>query len=298
MPKFNMSDKEAEQLVAYFAAVTRLNNIGIGLTYPHNDSPAREELSGDYWKFKNAAYVNYLKTTKAKDKDGKDTAATLYQSRIDAYTPIWEELRTAKEAEVKAGLQRVNKAIESQTKLKSAKEDALKSEKDAGKKATLQTDLDTIQASLKGMELEKAELDKSEKRWEVKAQQQHWEQNEAYASDAYRLLTSRELCTKCHQVGSFSPSEPVKVGPPLALASSRLRPDWIERWVNKPHRFVPYNSLMPAYFNKDIPQYQAIHAGPAMDQLRALSDVLANFPRVSALPINAAHNPDRPVEKK
>jgi len=297
MPRFNMSTDEAKGLVDYFAAVTRQNNIGIGLSYPRDASPAREDLSSDYWKHKNAAYVAYLKNTKAKDKDGKDSNDTLYKSRIDSYGPIWEAIRAAKESQAKVTLQRLEETLKAQKASADKITEDLKTQMDATKKAALQTQLETIQGSLKAGEAERTELLNAGKKWDVKAQQQNWEQSDAYVSDAYRLLSSRELCTKCHQVGSFAPSEPVKVGPPLALSSQRLRPEWIERWVNKPHRFVPYNSVMPAYFNKNIPQYQQIHAGPAMDQIRALSDALTNFPRVTALPINAVHNPDRPVGK-
>ena len=38
-------------------------------------------------------------------------------------------------------------------------------------------------------------------------QRQSWHTKEAYAADAYRMLASRELCTKCHQVGMFTASE-------------------------------------------------------------------------------------------
>src|SRR5207302_8307111 len=44
MPRFNMSDEEAMDLVNYFAAVDRINNPGIGLTYPYvPPMPQRDE---------------------------------------------------------------------------------------------------------------------------------------------------------------------------------------------------------------------------------------------------------------
>jgi hypothetical protein len=55
---------------------------------------------------------------------------------------------------------------------------------------------------------------------------------------------------------------------------------------------------MPNYFSDKEPKYQAIHAGPALEQLQAVRDVLANFPRVSEMPINRNYNPDLPIGKK
>jgi cbb3-type cytochrome oxidase cytochrome c subunit len=294
MPKFNMSEQEAQALVSYFTAVTRQTNPGIGLM---DTTISRGELSGDYWKHKNAAYVEYLKKTKAADKDGKETKETLFKERVDAFTPVWEEIRAAKEAEAKTAIEQIKKNIDAQKAAEKKAAQAVTDEKDNAKKPALQQQLEGIQSSLKAAATEMGELEKASTRWSVKNQQERWEQSEAYVSDAYRLLVSRELCTKCHQVGSFAPSEPVKIGPPLALAQDRLRPDWIERWVNKPHRFVPYNSVMPAYFNKNTPQYQALHAGPAAEQLQALRDALSNFRGISALPTNAVHSPDRSTKK-
>ena len=39
MPKFNMSKDDARALVNYFAAVERMHNPGIGLTFPYEDDP-------------------------------------------------------------------------------------------------------------------------------------------------------------------------------------------------------------------------------------------------------------------
>ena len=112
------------------------------------------------------------------------------------------------------------------------------------------------------------------------------------------MLTSRKVCLQCHQVGSFAPSEKDKQGPPLALASSRLRPGWLTQWINQPQRFVPYGSLMPTYFSEKEQKWQPIHSGPALEQINALRDVLINYPRIADMPINRIHNPDAPADKK
>jgi hypothetical protein len=55
---------------------------------------------------------------------------------------------------------------------------------------------------------------------------------------------------------------------------------------------------MPPYFSMYEPKYQHLEAGPALQQIESLRDVLLNLPRVADLPVNRAYNPDMPAEKK
>ena len=42
------------------------------------------------------------------------------------------------------------------------------------------------------------------KKKDVTGPRNEWKENEAYANDAYRLLTgNKELCLKCHSIGSI-----------------------------------------------------------------------------------------------
>lgn len=299
MPKFNMSNQEARILVDYFAAVTRLTNPGIGLPHSYDAIHQREDLDGSYWKSKNADYVAMLKKTIAKDdkgnlikgKDGKEM--TSYQQRLNAYTRIWEPVHKEQEGLIKASMQKLDDLIQAKTKEKTAKEKQVGDEKGA-KKAELEKDIETLDVALKSAALEKATLEKSLPKLDIETQLPAW----AYAADSYRLLTSRDLCLKCHQIGSVTASEQLKQGPPLSLASQRLRPNWIEHWVDKPQRFVHYDSLMPQYFNKNKAEFQHLYAGTALEQIEALRDVLANYPRIADLPVNRVHNPDQPADKK
>ncbi|MBI1831602.1 MAG: c-type cytochrome, partial [Planctomycetes bacterium] len=163
-------------------------------------------------------------------------------------------------------------------------------EMDGEKKKALENEMVALKEEQKQIDADIAQL-------KVDEQRKKWETQEAYAVDAYRLLTSRETCTRCHQVGNLSAIEQVLQGPPLALAADRLRPDWIERWVNKPHRFVPYTS-MTTYFSRTKDQHQTQFAGSADDQIRAVRDALMNFPRVSALPANRVPVVIQAAEKK
>jgi cbb3-type cytochrome oxidase cytochrome c subunit len=286
MPKFNMSKQEARILTDYFAAATRINNPGISPPGSHEFMRQHDDLDSPYWRKKTADYVTHLRETDATDKDGKTIkkdgkAIKAFDQRVAVYTPIWEQMLKDSEAGIKADIKRVEAVIE-------AKEEALKNEKD--KKADLQKDIDAFKA-------DKVALETSLKKLSLKSMQDDWEAKEAYIADAYRMLTSRDLCTKCHQVGNFRAGEQDKQGPPLDLAHARLRPEWITEWVNKPTRFVPYTS-MTQYFNKDKPNYQQLQSGRALDQIHALRDVLMIYPRVAAMPVNRLHNPDAPADKK
>jgi cbb3-type cytochrome oxidase cytochrome c subunit len=282
MPKFNLSEEEADVLVAYFAAVTRQTNPGIGLTYG-DDMIVNGD---DYWRKKTADYVKHLKANKQ------------FDSRVKAYEPVWERVKTETEALITVKVNDNEASTKKTAAEKEAIEKKLNEIKDAKdpKKLDLDLALATVKLELDRLTEEKKQLAKDKADLDPKVQQAKWETEEAYAADAYRMLTSRELCTKCHQVGNTlaASSDPTaKQGPPLDVVFDRLRPDWIERWVDKPQRFVPYQSLMIAYFNKDEDKFQNLHAGPAHEQIRALRDVLLNYRQVSRMPINAVHNPDR-----
>ena len=302
MPKFNMSKDEARALTDYFAGVTRQINPGIGLQYPYQAIAQHEDLDGDYWRKKNAEYVARLKQAKAVDAAGKPVKSddgkpmTAYEQRVAAYKPVWEQLRKEQEKTLQDKIKKAEGALSATAK---GKTDAEKKAADAkgADKQKLQEEVDALALTLKTIAADKEQLEKSLGALDEKSLRKNWEEKEAYVADGYRLLVSRKLCLQCHPIAEFTASEAVKQGPPLALASQRLRPDWIERWVDKPQRFVPYSSLMPPYFDKNKDQYQQLHAGPALEQIETLRDVLMNFSRVSNLPINRIYDPDQPAGK-
>ena len=290
MPKFNMSPDEAQILVDYFAAVTKQTNPGIGLAYPNEMIASRDP---EYWRKKTVDYVKYLKENPEKDKDGKAVGFSLFDARVKALEPAWDEVRKDGQPELDRRLRELADSAKTQKAAKEAKQKELDAEKDAGKKKTLEAEIKTIDESLKTIEVdEQAAKDKLE----LKTLRKAWETEDAYAVDAFRMLKSRELCTKCHQVGSTlaaSNDPTAKEGPPLDLAFARLRPEWIERWIDKPTRFNPITAMPPYFSTLDPKKYQNLHAGGAQEQIHALRDVLINYPQISNLPINRVHNPDR-----
>src|SRR5260370_41980226 len=115
MPRFNMSDEEAMDLVNYFAAADRLNNPGIGLTYPYlSPMPQREE---GFWSVKSHDYLQELKQK------------NLEQGRVNAIKPLWDLLHSERRAQAGAA---VNAAQVVQSK---ATKDQKKAAEDVRKEA-------------------------------------------------------------------------------------------------------------------------------------------------------------------
>src|SRR5262249_2324011 len=89
-------------------------------------------------------------------------------------------------------------------------------EKDPGKKAPLQDEARRLQEAADQL---KAKLDKKD----FAAEQKQYEEKDAYATDAYRLLMHPELCMKCHNVGNVTARPPQ--GRTRGLPHRRRRPE-------------------------------------------------------------------------
>jgi cytochrome c2 len=287
MPRFNMSPDEARALVAYFAGVERLTNPGVELTFPLAVVPQQADLSDAFWRDRTAQYVARL----------KEAPGGLFDKRLAELQPAWERIQKDNQARAeevsknaKAAKERLDSA---QAALKKA-EAALTDEKDAGKKEALEKAKKAAEDAAKAAEGVSLAWDSELKRAQeqvqestVEAQKARWLEREAYVTDAFRLFTDRNLCMKCHQIGNIMPGELKQQGPPLALASKRLRPGWVKYWVAHPQRFLPYDSVMPQYFPMDDPtRYQELFPGTALDRIRALRDVLMIWPRAQEMPLN------------
>jgi mono/diheme cytochrome c family protein len=106
-----------------------------------------------------------------------------------------------------------------------------------------------------------------------------------YSRQAYRLLTNKDLCLKCHEIGH------IKIegaqGPNLMMAAERLRPEWMEKWAANPPRMFTYQPVMPQNFPNDPDplkwKYQETFVGSPLQQTRAVRDILMDTPRLSDL---------------
>jgi len=90
MPRFNMSDDEAMDLVNYFAAVDKLTNPGIGVNYPYI-SPMAQRQEG-FWQEHSQGYFAGLKQK------------NLAQKRIDELKPLWAMIHSEQTAELEAAI--------------------------------------------------------------------------------------------------------------------------------------------------------------------------------------------------
>lgn len=83
MPKFSLSQDDAQSLVGYFAAVNRLTNPAIGLTYPYAQVPQRDEK---YLLERTKEYVERLR------------ANNLFDQRVKELTPLWAQVAGEQQA--------------------------------------------------------------------------------------------------------------------------------------------------------------------------------------------------------
>jgi mono/diheme cytochrome c family protein len=268
MPRFNMSPQEAKSVVSYFAGVERINNTGVGLTFPFDRIPQQEDLDSPYWKERTAAYVSRLRQEKIKDAKGKET--TQFDLRLAEMQLIWEQVYQDYQNQLSAAKTSLEGAKAKLKAAENAKDE--EAQKNAG-----------LVAFNWGKEVER--LETVVKNTSPKEQRAAWEDREAYVIDGYRMLTN--LCASCHQVGNLKPSPDQLQGPPLDLTAKRLQPGWTERWIADPQRFVPYVTVMPANFpKKQSGQYQQWIAGSSLDQITGVRDTLMILSRVQEMPVS------------
>ncbi|MFQ5899005.1 MAG: c-type cytochrome [Candidatus Methylomirabilia bacterium] len=93
-----------------------------------------------------------------------------------------------------------------------------------------------------------------------------------------RLVSEDYLdCFTCHQLGDRKPQgDPDEWGPDLALASGRLRPEWIVRWLMDPQQLQP-GTKMPTYFSDESSGPEDVLGGDEGRQIIALRDYLLNL---------------------
>jgi len=257
MPKFNLSDDDAAALVNYFAAADRLSNPAFGVEFPYFAIKERDE---SYLLGKNAPYVERLQKT---DK------GEWLKKRIELLTPEWE--RQAKQ-DVQ-GLEDRLKAAEA----------TLGKAKTPDEKMLAEKARDAIAKELKTI---KDDLDKKD----FATYRRQWEHSQAYAIDGFRLVAGdgNSVCLTCHKVGRIEPKE--WQGPDLSQGWQRLRPQWVERWIANPNRFLTYPSKMPMNFARNQPAkdqltYDAYFLGKPLQQVTAARDFVMMYPRVIDLPV-------------
>jgi mono/diheme cytochrome c family protein len=97
--------------------------------------------------------------------------------------------------------------------------------------------------------------------------------------EAGQLLATPDYfnCFSCHQQGERKPEGP-KEGwaPDLAMAKSRLNPDWIVRWLRDPQALQP-GTKMPSFYDFEDPDPDGpddVLGGSDERQVEALRDYI------------------------
>lgn len=264
MPRFSLSEEEAMALVNYFAAVDKVNDPAMGVTYPYMVIPQRQD---EYIRQKTAEYVERLK------KDEKQ-----YKQRLDELNKVWEGLWKTQGTE---SLKRQRAELEARL---AAAQKALKDAQD--KKAETLAKLAEKEVNDLKQQLEGTKDEGKQRDVYFKAQLEQWTTRDAYLQDGYRLLASQsateKLCLNCHRLGNLGP--PLPNGPQLDISWERMRPDWTERWIGNPLRFL-YRSPMPQNFPANKTAMQELFLGSSLQQSIATRDALMNYPRLADLAI-------------
>jgi len=231
MPRFSLSDEEAMALVSYFAAVDKADNPAIDLDAPYiaikqRDEGFLDERSREYGRRLTKAELNQrIQALKSAGKGEPSIWDRLVEKETEALT--LEVRQAEKDVENATGPDKA-RAREKHNQLKKEL-DILKGKADDKKQDLVLSD---------------------------------WKQHDIYASDAYRLLTNKQACLQCHQVGSLL--EPGPIGPRLDDVWQRLRPGWTRRWLASPQRLLVYpvgNNPMPQALPSDKKQYEDLFVG-------------------------------------
>jgi mono/diheme cytochrome c family protein len=252
MPRFNMSPDDAQALVNYFAASSKVTNSGIGLTYPYLAVPEREE---SYLTAKTVDYTARLKKGNALDGRAKELES------------VWAKLTKDRIADADAKL----KAAKAQV------DDAKKNNSDTG---PAQKTVDMLEAELR-------KLRAADDTHDFKDLRREWEERQSYVTDAYKLVVNEQLCLQCHDLASIAGKE--RLGPNLGMTADRLRPDWLQKWLTNPQRFLHYRTIMPLNFKANAKENEAQFLGSdtaySLDQIKAVRDFLMIYPQVADWPV-------------
>lgn len=83
-------------------------------------------------------------------------------------------------------------------------------------------------------------------------------------------------CQQCHVVQNTGPYPLGVNAPNLKLASSRLKPSFIPKWLKNPNAFQP-GSNMPAFFESDQSYFTKYYNGDSKAQMNALTDYMLSL---------------------
>jgi mono/diheme cytochrome c family protein len=262
MPKFNMSEDDARNLVNYFNGGDRTGNPNYGLVYPYTTVKQQQD---EFWRERASAYKKRL---------GKEEM----EARLRRMEPLWEMAVKDDLSEAERRLEFTREALRAAQKAEA--------EAPASQKADAKASVQTLEGNIKDLEKRVQDLKDRVQKKDFSELRKQWEDTGVYATDAYRMVANpKSICLTCHQMGNGGPAKPQ--GPPLDAVASRLRPEWTELWTGDPVKMFPYTNKMPPNFRRGNEGLFKSHLdGTIREQLEAARDVLIGYPKVMSMPEN------------
>ena len=103
-----------------------------------------------------------------------------------------------------------------------------------------------------------------------------------YLGAGWEMMSAKASpCLQCHAIGQFKPSggEGVVNGPELRQVAARFRPEYLETWIAKPSRLIPYTAMpqnIAPHGAIQMPVPKTFENQP-MEMVRAIRDTLLNY---------------------
>ena len=106
----------------------------------------------------------------------------------------------------------------------------------------------------------------------------------AYQPDPKYVSVGKQLfsdlqCLSCHYTGKIPEGKgPADLAPNLAMASGRLKPEWIAEWIAKPDSIQP-GTRMPSFYPelKEPSPYSQDFGGDAKEQIKAIREYVVTI---------------------
>jgi cbb3-type cytochrome oxidase cytochrome c subunit/peptidoglycan hydrolase CwlO-like protein len=103
-----------------------------------------------------------------------------------------------------------------------------------------------------------------------------------YFQAGWTMMTAKASpCLSCHAVGPYKPTggEQVINGPDLREGGPRFRPGYLEEWLAKPSRLVPYTAMPQNVVPRGTLQMPVpkTFEGKPLDMVKAIRDTLLNY---------------------
>ena len=103
-----------------------------------------------------------------------------------------------------------------------------------------------------------------------------------YFNAGWTMMTAKTSpCLSCHAIGAYKPTGGAQVvnGPDLRQVAPRFRPGYLEEWLAKPNRLVPFTAMPQNIAPHGVPQIPVpkTFEDQPLDMVKAIRDTLLNY---------------------